>query len=74
MELLSAGMLPQVRYPIMPVTCLNAVLASFGGVGRYSAFSGILRTFCGLPRTAGGWPRSPNPEPLDRTPGEPDHE
>jgi len=70
MELLSVRLLTKFSRSIMPVTCLNAVLTSVGGVGRYPAFSVILRTFCGLPRTAGagrGHP-IPNPRPTPEDP------
>ncbi len=45
MELLSVRLLSKFSRSIMPVICLNAVLTSVGGVGRYPAFSVILRTF-----------------------------
>src|SRR5438034_11049659 len=60
-----------VRRPITPVTCLNAVLTSAGGVGRYPAFFGHPADFCGLPRTA-GLAEVTQPRTLDRPPEVPD--
>jgi len=70
MELLSARPLTKVRRPIMPVTCLSAVLTSVAVLDDTQPFPVILRTFYRLSRTAGAGEVA-QPRALDRPPEDP---